>query len=439
MSKRLRMVDVIAHKKDGKEHSEEEIKFLVNGIKNKTIPDYQISAWLMAVNIRGMTEKESAILAHEIAKSGEILDLSAIGDYIIDKHSTGGVGDKTTIILIPLLAAAGVPVAKLSGRGLGHTGGTIDKLESIPGFNTALKINDFINTVKIHKCAIASQTNNLAPVDGTLYALRDVTATVASIPLIASSVVSKKIASGANVIVLDVKCGNGAFMKSVDEARNLSQTMVDIGKYLNKSIVSVITDMEQPLGNAVGNSLEIIESIETLKNKGPKDLTELCLYLGAISLVKSNKAATIREGKEILAELLSNGKAFEQFKLLIKNQGGDVSYIDSPDKFPSSKYKFEFKAPKGGFIREINAMDIGKLCKILGAGRETKEDTIDHTVGIVLNKKVGDIVEADDLIATIHANTQEEGEATLKLFDQAIAYSDIQITAPELIIDTIGH
>ncbi len=439
MSKRLRMVDIIAHKKDGKEHLEEEIKFLVDGVKNKTIPDYQLSAWLMAVNIQGMSKKESAILTHEIAKSGEILDLSAIGDYIIDKHSTGGVGDKTTIILIPLLAAAGVPVAKLSGRGLGHTGGTIDKLESIPGFNTALNIDDFITTVKTHKCAIASQTSNLAPVDGILYALRDVTATVASIPLIASSVISKKIASGANVIVLDVKCGNGAFMKSVDDARVLSQTMVDIGQYLNRSIVSVITGMEQPLGNAVGNNLEVIESIETLKNKGPKDLTELCLYLGAISLVKANKVTTIREGKDVLAELLNNGKAFEQFKVMVKNQGGDVSYIDNPDKFPASKYKLKLNASKNGFIQEINAMEVGKLCKILGAGRETKEDPIDHAVGIVLNKKIGDEVEVNDLIATIHANAKEEGEATLELFSQSVIYSEFKITAPELIIDTIDH
>ncbi|MDD3149595.1 MAG: thymidine phosphorylase, partial [Candidatus Gastranaerophilales bacterium] len=285
----MKMTDLILIKKNGLNHTATEIKFIVDGIVNGTIPDYQLSAWLMAVCFKGMGFKENAIFTEEMAKSGDILDLSEIGKYVIDKHSTGGVGDKTTLILIPLLAAAGLPVAKLSGRGLGHTGGTIDKLESIPGFKTSLPLNNFISQVKEIKMAIASQTAQLSPADGKLYALRDVTATVDSIPLIAASVVSKKVASGANTIVLDVKCGSGAFIKTFEEAKELSRTMVEIGKYLDRRITAVITDMSQPLGQAIGNSLEVIESIEILKNRGSKDLRELCLHLGAVSLLDANQ------------------------------------------------------------------------------------------------------------------------------------------------------
>ncbi len=429
----MKMVELISKKKLGEQHTADEIKFIVDGVKNKTIPDYQITAWLMAVYFNGMTFDESAVLTEEIAKSGDILDLSAFGDYVIDKHSTGGVGDKITLILIPLLAAAGSPVAKLSGRGLGHTGGTIDKLESIPGFNTSLEMEDFIKQVQNIGAAIAGQTAHLTPADGVLYALRDVTATVDCMPLIASSVVSKKVASGANVIVLDVKYGSGAFVNTAEEAEELSKIMVGIGKKLNRSITAVVTSMDQPLGNNVGNSVEVIESIQTLKGEGPQDVTDLTLELGAISLVKSNKFESKEEAKKVLRELLNNGKALEKFKEMIKAQSGDPVVADDISKLPTAKMHIEFKAPKSGYVSKVGAIDVAKACKLLGAGRDKKGDPIDYSVGITLNKKIADKVESGELLATIHANSQELADQAQKMLEKAFEIKEQQVEKPELI------
>ncbi|EKE03429.1 MAG: hypothetical protein ACD_20C00203G0002 [uncultured bacterium] len=434
---KFRMVDLIAKKKNGEAHSKEEIQYIINGVTNNTIPDYQLSAWLMAVCLQGMTFDESAILTLEMANSGDILDLSALGEYVIDKHSTGGVGDKTTLILIPLLAAAGLPVAKLSGRGLGHSGGTIDKLESIPNFKTSLELDEFLDQVKSTGAAIASQTAHLAPADGRLYALRDVTATIDSIPLIAASVMSKKIAAGANVIVLDVKCGKGAFIKTPEDAQKLSETMVEIGKRLNKSVTCVVTSMEQPLGNTVGNSLEVLESIQTLKNEGPEDLKELCLYLGAIALVKSHKASDINSAKDILNKHLTDGSAYNKFKELVKAQNGDTSAIDNPEKLPTAKYIIEYKSDKNCYIAELDALIIAKGCKILGAGRERKEDSIDHAVGIVVNKKIADKVNSGETLAQIHTNNEELGQQALDIIKKAYKFSDTQPDQPKLIYEII--
>lgn len=434
---KFKMVDLIAKKKNGEAHTPEEIHFIIDGIKNNTIPDYQLSAWLMAICLKGMTFDESSVLTLEMANSGDVLDLSSLGEYVVDKHSTGGVGDKTTLILIPLLAAAGLPVAKLSGRGLGHTGGTIDKLESIPGFKTSLELDEFLNLVKTTGAAIASQTAHLAPADGRLYALRDVTATIDSIPLIAASVMSKKIAAGANVIVLDVKCGNGAFVKKPEDAQKLSETMVEIGKRLNKSVTCVITSMEQPLGNAVGNSIEVIESIQTLKNNGPEDLKELCLYLGAIALVKSNKAKNINAAKDILNKLLENDSAYSKFKEIVEAQDGDIIVIDNPEKLPTAKYIVEYKSDKNCYIEGLDALTIAKACKILGAGREKKGDKIDYSVGIIVNKKIGNKVHSGEVLAQIHTNSEDLGQYALNLVKQAYNFSDTMPETPRLIYEII--
>lgn len=433
----MRMVDIIASKKSGNTHSKAEIDYIIKGITEGSIPDYQISAWLMAVCFKGMNTDETAILTDAMAHSGAVLDLSSIGNFVTDKHSTGGVGDKTTLILIPLLAAAGLPVAKLSGRGLGHTGGTIDKLESIPGFKTSLELDEFLSQVKNIGAAIASQTANLAPADGKLYALRDVTSTIESIPLIAGSVVSKKIAAGANVIVLDVKCGKGAFVKTLDEAKELSNTMVEIGKRLNKSISVIISSMEQPLGNAIGNSLEVIESIQTLKNQGPEDLTELTLLLGAVSLVKSNMAQNIDEAKELLRKHLEDGSAYNKFKEIVATQGGNVDTIDSIENLPTAKYIVEVKSDTSGYVEELDALSIAKSCKLLGAGRDKKEDKIDHSVGIVLNKKVGDEVEICDLLACIYTNSFDLANEAVELVKKAYSFSETKPEKPNLVYEII--
>jgi len=434
----MRMVDIITGKRNGNTHTQQEMDFLIKGITNGSIPDYQISAWLMATYFNGMNVEESARLTYAMAYSGDVLDMSEIGEFVIDKHSTGGVGDKATLILIPLLAAAGLPVAKLSGRGLGHTGGTIDKLESIPGFRTSLELDEFLSQVKTIGAAIASQTAHLAPADGKLYALRDVTATIESIPLIAASVVSKKIAAGANVIVLDVKCGSGAFMKTLPEAQKLSNTMVEIGKRLNKSISAVITSMEQPLGNYVGNSLEVIESIQTLKNQGPEDLTELTLVLGAISLVKLNMAETINEAKAILRRHLEDGSAYNKFIEIVKMQGGDINAIENIENLPTATHLIEVKSEGAGYVNNLEALSIAKACKILGAGRERKEDSIDHAVGIVLNKKIGDKVQVGETLAVIHANCQECAVEAIELVKKAFSYSETIPQKPELIYEIIN-
>ena len=405
----MRIVDLIEKKKRGLSHSKEEINFLIESMMNGHAPDYQISAWLMAVYFKGLNLDETAWLTEAMINSGDRIDFGELTDKIVDKHSTGGVGDKVTITLIPLLAAAGIPVAKLSGKGLGHTGGTIDKLESIPNFNTKLSIEELMAQVKKINVAIASQTQNLTPADGKLYALRDVTATVDSMPLIASSVVSKKIASGAKNIILDVKYGSGAFMKTPEDAAKLSELMVAVGKRLNRSITAVITSMEEPLGRAVGNSLEIIESIEFLKgNITTGDIADLTYSFAAIALMQVGKYSNENEAKEFLKELVHSGKALEKLRELIKAQNGNPDVIDNYDKFELPKYKVEVKADKNGFVHSIDAYKIAYGCKILGAGRETKADPIDYSVGIFLNKKSGEGVNIGDVLYTIYSNDAEK-------------------------------
>lgn len=433
----MRMVDLIAKKRLGESHTQEEINFIINGLKDDFVQDSQLTAWLMAVCFQGMTPDECSYLTHAMAHSGDILGLSDIGSYVIDKHSTGGVGDKTTLIIVPLLAAAGLPVAKLSGRGLGYTGGTIDKLESIPGLKTSLELDEFISQVKSIGGAIASQTGRLAPADGKIYALRDVTATVDSIPLIASSVVSKKIASGANVIILDVKCGSGAFMKSIDDAEKLSEIMVHIGKSLNKSICAMITHMEQPLGQAIGNNLEVIESIKTLKNQGPQDLTELCLYLAGMALLKTGKAKNITSAKQLLRKHLEDGSAFNKFKEVIKAQGGDLDFLDDFSKFPAATCIEKYTAKSDGYISKIKALDIAKASKILGAGREKKGDKIDHSVGIVVYKKIGEKVKKGELLAEIHSNKVDLIPEAMEHLDLAYEFSDNPVESSDLIYKII--
>lgn len=433
----MRMVDIIARKKDGNSNTQEEIDFITKGILNGTVPDYQLSAWLMAVCLKGMNFDESYMLTQSVVNSGEIMDLSELGDIIVDKHSTGGVGDKTTLILAPLLAAAGLPVAKLSGKGLGFTGGTIDKLEAVKGFKAELSNDEFINQVKNVGAAIVSQTANLTPADKKMYELRDVTSTVDSIPLIAASVVSKKFAAGSNVIVLDVKCGSGAFMKTLEEAEELSITMTEIGKRAGKPIICAITSMEQPLGNTVGNGIEVYESIETLKNEGPDDLINLCLYLGAISLVKAGKVKTIKEGEELLAQKIKDGSAFNKFREMIKAQNGDVEYIDNPEKLIDTKFSFDLVSESSGYVNKLDALTVAKASKALGTGREKKEDAIDYTAGIRLYKKIGDNINKGESLAKIYANSEQSGQHAKEILSQAYKISSEKPQIPELIIKVI--
>ncbi len=416
----MRIVDLIEKKKQGQILSKEEIDFLINSLMDESAPDYQIAAWLMAVYFKGLTEQETAYLTEAMINSGEVIDFGDLTDAIVDKHSTGGVGDKVTITLIPLLAAAEVPVAKLSGKGLGHTGGTIDKLESIPGFNTKLSIKELIEQVKKINVAIASQTQNLTPADGKLYALRDVTATVDSMPLIASSVVSKKIASGAKNIILDVKYGSGAFMKTPEDAVDLSRLMVNIGKILNKSITAVITSMEEPLGRAVGNSLEIIESIEFLKgNIKEGDVADLTYSFASIALVKLGRYEDRNEAKAYLKGLVESGKALEKFKELIAAQGGNPEIVDNYDLFDLPAYKVECEAKKSGFVHNIDAYKIAYACKLLGAGRDKKTDPIDYSVGVYLNKKSGESVNKGDILYTIYSNNPDKTKMAQSYCDEA--------------------
>lgn len=421
----MRIVDLIEKKKHGEVLSKEEINFLVDSLMDGTAPDYQISAWLMAVYFKSLTEEETAYLTEAMIASGEVIDFEELTDSIVDKHSTGGVGDKVTITLIPLLAAAGVPVAKLSGRGLGHTGGTIDKLESIPNFNTQLSIKELIDQVRKINVAIGAQTQNLTPADGKLYALRDVTATVDSMPLIASSVVSKKIASGAKNIILDVKYGSGAFMKTPEDAVELSRLMVNIGKILKKSITAVITSMEEPLGRAVGNSLEIIESIEFLKGKiKTGDVAELTYSFATIALLQLGLFDTKAGAKAHLKELVESGKALEKFRELITAQGGNADVIDNYDLFDLPAYKIECESKKSGYVHNIDAYKIAYGCKLLGAGRDRKTDPIDYSVGIYLNKKSGEEVKKGDILYTIYSNNQEKTKLAQKYCDEAFVINE---------------
>lgn len=404
----MRMVDLIAKKRDGQSLSKEEIEWIVTGYTNSEIPDYQMSALTMAIFYQDMIDQEITDLTLAMANSGDVVNLENIEGIKVDKHSTGGVGDTTTLVLAPLVASVGVPVAKMSGRGLGYTGGTLDKLEAIPGFQIELSEDKFVELVNESKVAVIGQSGNLAPADKKLYALRDVTATVDSIPLIASSIMSKKIAAGADAIVLDVTTGDGAFMKNLEDAKRLASTMVQIGKLANRQTMAVISDMSQPLGEAIGNSLEVVEAIETLQGKGPKDLEEMCYVLGSQMVVLAKKADTLEQAREMLEEALHSGKAFAKFKEMVANQGGDVSVIDHPEKLLTAKYEIELPAKQSGVITKLVANELGIAAMMLGAGRKTKEDTIDFAVGLKLRKKVGEAIQEGESVLTIYANQPAE-------------------------------
>jgi pyrimidine-nucleoside phosphorylase/thymidine phosphorylase len=407
----MRMYDIIIKKRNGMELTKEEIRFFIEGYTRGAIPDYQAAALLMAIYFKGMSKNETAELTMAMVDSGETLDLSAIKGIKVDKHSTGGVGDKISLIVIPLVASLGIPVAKMSGRGLGHTGGTIDKLEAVPGFRTELSRDEFINNVNKYKMAIAGQSGNLVPADKKLYALRDVTATVDSIPLIASSVMSKKIASGADCIVLDVKTGSGAFMKSVEEACELAGTMVEIGKSLNRRTVAVITDMNQPLGYEVGNSNEVIEAIAVLKGKGSGDETEVALTIAAYMAILGGAFEDFEKAYSALKEIIRSGKAIDKLKLMIQIQGGNPDIVDDTKKLPEAIYHIEVKSARVGYVTSIDAEGIGVSAMLLGAGRKTKEDKIDFSAGISMKKKVGDKVSAGDTLCVLHTNLENTTEA----------------------------
>ncbi|EML6319907.1 pyrimidine-nucleoside phosphorylase [Bacillus cereus] len=413
----MRMVDIIAKKRDGKELTTEEIKFFINGYTDGSIPDYQVSALAMAIFFKDMTDRERADLTMAMVESGETIDLSAIEGIKVDKHSTGGVGDTTTLVLGPLVAALDVPVAKMSGRGLGHTGGTIDKLEAVEGFHVEITKEQFIDIVNRDKVAVIGQTGNLTPADKKIYALRDVTGTVNSIPLIASSIMSKKIAAGADAIVLDVKTGAGAFMKTEEDAKELAHAMVRIGNNVGRQTMAVISDMSQPLGFAIGNALEVKEAIDTLKGEGPEDLTELVLVLGSQMVVLAKKANTLEEAREMLIEVMKNGKATEKFKEFLSNQGGDSSIVDNPEKMPQAKYVIDVPAKTSGVISNIVADEIGIAAMLLGAGRATKEDEIDLAVGLMLRKKVGDAVKEGEPFVTIYANRENVEDVKAKIYE----------------------
>lgn len=417
----MRMVDLIAKKRDGQSLSKEEIEWIVTGYTNGEIPDYQMSALTMAIFYQDMTDQEITNLTLAMANSGDVVNLENIEGIKVDKHSTGGVGDTTTLVLAPLVASVGVPVAKMSGRGLGYTGGTLDKLEAIPGFQIELTEEKFVELVNESKVAVIGQSGNLAPADKKLYALRDVTATVDSIPLIASSIMSKKIAAGADAIVLDVTTGDGAFMKNIEDAKRLASTMVQIGKLANRQTMAVISDMSQPLGEAIGNSLEVVEAIETLQGKGPKDLEEMCYVLGSQMVVLAKKAETLEQARQMLEEALQSGKAFAKFKEMVANQGGDVSVIDYPEKLLTAKYEIELPAKQSGVITKLVANELGIAAMMLGAGRKTKEDTIDFAVGLKLRKKVGESIREGESVLTIYANQPvEEIQAVVELLYQNI-------------------
>ncbi|MHC5189703.1 pyrimidine-nucleoside phosphorylase [Enterococcus cecorum] len=419
----MRMVDLIAKKRDGQSLSKEEIEWIVTGYTNGEIPDYQMSALTMAIFYQDMTDQEITDLTLAMANSGDVVNLENIEGIKVDKHSTGGVGDTTTLVLAPLVASVGVPVAKMSGRGLGYTGGTLDKLEAIPGFKIELSEDKFMELVNESKVAVIGQSGNLAPADKKLYALRDVTATVDSIPLIASSIMSKKIAAGADAIVLDVTTGDGAFMKNLEDAKRLASTMVQIGKLANRQTMAVISDMSQPLGEAIGNSLEVVEAIETLQGRGPKDLEEMCYVLGSQMVVLAKKADTLEQAREMLEEALHSGKAFAKFKEMVANQGGDVSVIDHPEKLLTAKYEIELPAKQSGVITKLVANELGIAAMMLGAGRKTKEDTIDFAVGLKLRKKVGEAIQEGESVLTIYANQPAEEIQNVV----ALLYQNIEI------------
>ena len=433
----MRMYDLIMKKRKGEELTTEEINFFVDGFTKGEIPDYQASAMLMAIFFNKMNKRETADLTNAMVESGDKIDLSNIKGVKVDKHSTGGVGDKTSICLTPLVASLGIPVAKMSGRGLGHTGGTIDKLETFKGISVELTEEQFMENVNKINIAIMGQSGNLVPADKKLYALRDVTATVDNMSLIASSIMSKKLASGADAIVLDVKVGDGAFMKTPETAKELAQEMVDIGKHLGRETIGVISDMDQPLGYAIGNSLEVIEAIELLKGNGPKDLLELTLTIGSNMLLCAKMAESEEEARKMLMENIKNGKGLEKLKDFVKAQGGDISPIDDYSKFPQAKYVEKVTSPVDGYITKIHAEAFGLIAMELGAGRATKESEIDLAVGIVLNKKRGEKVNKGDVLAYIHSNSEEKIEKARKSILENIVIEDSYDLNIPLIYDIV--
>ena len=431
----MNILDIIAKKRDKQKLTKQEIEYFIVEYTNGNITDYQAAALVMALYINGMNDEEITYLTLAMAYSGEVLDLSELGT-VVDKHSTGGVGDKITLILMPIIAALGVPVAKMSGRGLGFTGGTADKLESIPGYSIDISIDEFKENIKQIGISLMTQTKNLAPADKKIYALRDTISCTSSIPLIASSIMSKKIAAGADKIVLDVTCGSGAFMQNKKDAEKLAKEMKKIGKLANKETVCIITNMDEPLGYAIGNNLEVIEAIKALKGNIPEDVKQVVLELGSYMLKLAGKGDNIGENKNKIIETINSGKAFNRFVQLVEKQGGDIAYIENLDKFEKAKYKIEIKSKKTGYVFSMNAQEIGKIASELGAGRIRKEDEIDYTAGIILNKKVGEKVEKDEIIATLYTN-KEESEIVKQRIEQVIKVSNYKPKKIQTIMEII--
>jgi pyrimidine-nucleoside phosphorylase len=433
----FRAIDVIRKKRDGGELSRFEIDSLIAAYTQGSIPDYQISAWLMAVVLRGMTRGETAALTDAMLRSGEVLDLSGIATKKVDKHSTGGVGDKTSLVLAPLAAVAGVTVPMISGRGLGHTGGTLDKLEAIPGFNVNLAVPEFRRVLEVCGCAMIGQTAEIAPADRKLYALRDVTGTVESPYLICASIMSKKMAEGIDALVLDVKTGSGAFMKSEQDAAFLAELMVETGERMGKRTVALITDMDQPLGTMIGNALEVIEVVDVLRGGGPQDLRDLCLELAAWMLHLGGVSKTVAEGKQESAKLLASGRALERFRQMVELQGGDPGVVDDPKTLPQARHSREVLSAKNGYIASLQCEQVGTACVILGGGRERKEDSVDPAVGIVLHRKVGDRVAAGEPIATIYYNSGSRVERAQQLLEESCGISDSPPSEKRLLIHRV--
>lgn len=433
----MNTVELIKKKRDGFELSESEIEFLINSYTKKKIPDYQFSAFLMAAFIKGLNVQETAALTKAMLYSGKVIDLSKIEGAKIDKHSTGGVGDKTSLILAPIVAAAGINVPMISGRGLGHTGGTLDKLESIPGFRTDLNLTEYKKVIKKCGAVLVGQTESIAPADKLIYALRDVTGTVESIPLITASISSKKLAEGIDGLVLDVKTGSGAFMKSAKDAKALANSLINTAKAFDKKVIGFITDMNQPLGNYIGNWFEVYESIEMLKGEAAKDLEEVTLNLAGAMICLGGKAKSLEEGIEISKEMISSGKAFEKFVQMVKLQGGDVSVLENPDSYPSSKFRMEIEADESGYLKSIDNYEVGMAALELGAGRATKEDIIDPKAGIIFYPKIGDKIEKGDLICELFTDKKSVLEATKIRIAKSIELSDTKIRKPKLIKEII--
>jgi pyrimidine-nucleoside phosphorylase/thymidine phosphorylase len=433
----VRAIDVIRKKRDGAELSSSEIEYLVHAYTHGEIPDYQVSAWLMAVILRGLTRAETSVLTHAMLRSGDVLDLSDLPAKKVDKHSTGGVGDKTSLVLAPLVAAGGLFVPMISGRGLGHTGGTLDKLESIPGFNVNLSLPEFRSVLKECGSAMIGQTSEIAPADRKLYALRDVTGTVESPFLICASIMSKKLAEGIDALVLDVKTGSGAFMKKEEDAEFLAELMVETGERMGKSVIALITNMDQPLGLYAGNSLEVIEAIEVLRGGGPEDLRELCFELAARMFQLGGTADTVPQGKAQVEQLIGSGKALETFGRMIALQGGDPRVIDDPGRLPRARTTQEVPSPKSGFVTEMDCEAFGTACVILGGGREKKEDAVDPSVGIVFHRKLGDSVSAGEPLCTVHSNSDTRASRAIELLVRSYQVTDTPLAQKKKLIHRV--